>query len=202
MQWSFEMGPRPKASLPASTLKLTVTLTLVMNRLLVSFAADPGFFVGFLLTLIWLFLRFADTPFWNRLRLVCLILFWLAWLGLIAAIVTLTIVLPRCTVRICGSSIFWVWSDANPDRHANGRFLKKTTNFGRHESFLWGQWYPCFGLLVMSSLGFKARVNSLYAIDSSDSPPVWHLLRSVCLDSGTWIYWPVALHGFDQIEQF
>ena len=79
----------------------------------VCFVADPGF-VGFLLTLIWLFLRFADTPFWNRLRLVCLILFWLAWLGLIAAIVTLTIVLPRCTVRISGSNIFWIEVDANP----------------------------------------------------------------------------------------
>ena len=42
----------PKASLLAPTLKLTVTLTLVVNRLLVSFVADPGFFVGFLLTLI------------------------------------------------------------------------------------------------------------------------------------------------------
>ena len=33
--------------------------------------------------------------------------------------------------------------------------------FGGHESFLWGHWYPCFGLLVMSPLGFKARVGSL-----------------------------------------
>ena len=29
-----------------------------------------------------------------------------------------------------------------------------------HESFLWGYWYPSFGLLVMSPLGFKARVGS------------------------------------------
>ena len=28
------------------------------------------------------------------------------------------------------------------------------------EDFLWGHWYPYFGLLVMSSLGFKARVGS------------------------------------------
>ena len=28
-------------------------------------------------------------------------------------------------------------------------------------SFLWGHWYPCFGLLVTSALGFKARVDSL-----------------------------------------
>ena len=33
--------------------------------------------------------------------------------------------------------------------------------FGGHMSFLWGHWYPCFGLLVMSALGFKARVESL-----------------------------------------
>ena len=33
--------------------------------------------------------------------------------------------------------------------------------FGGHMSFLWGHWYPCFGLLVMSALGFKARVDSL-----------------------------------------
>ena len=28
-------------------------------------------------------------------------------------------------------------------------------------SFLWGHWYPCFGLLMMSALGFKARVDFL-----------------------------------------
>ena len=33
--------------------------------------------------------------------------------------------------------------------------------FGGHMSFLWGHWYPCFGLLVTSALGFKARVDSL-----------------------------------------
>ena len=32
--------------------------------------------------------------------------------------------------------------------------------FGGHMSFLGGHWYPCFGFLVMSSLGFKARVGS------------------------------------------
>ena len=58
------------------------------------------------------------------------------------------------------------------------------------EFFFWrtsvlfrGHWYPCFGLLVTSTLGFKAREDSLtymllwlHAMDSSDSPPVWHLL--------------------------
>ena len=33
--------------------------------------------------------------------------------------------------------------------------------FGGHKSFLWGHWYPCFGLLVISALGFKARVDPL-----------------------------------------
>ena len=32
--------------------------------------------------------------------------------------------------------------------------------FEGHESFLWGHWYPYFGLLVTSPLGFKARVGS------------------------------------------
>ena len=27
------------------------------------------------------------------------------------------------------------------------------------DHFLWGHLYPCFGLLVMSALGFKARVD-------------------------------------------
>ena len=37
-------------------------------------------------------------------------------------------------------------------------FLK---SFGGHESFLWGHWYPCFGLLVTSTLGFKAKCTDL-----------------------------------------
>ena len=32
--------------------------------------------------------------------------------------------------------------------------------FGGHMSFFWGHWYPCFGFLVTSPLGFKARVGS------------------------------------------
>ena len=37
--------------------------------------------------------------------------------------------------------------------------------YGGHESFLWDHWYPCFRLLVMSPLGFKARVGSaLFAL--------------------------------------
>ena len=33
--------------------------------------------------------------------------------------------------------------------------------FGGHKFFVWGHWYPCFGFLVMSALGFKARVDPL-----------------------------------------
>ena len=33
--------------------------------------------------------------------------------------------------------------------------------FGGHKSFLWGHWYPVFGLLVTYGLCFKARVDPL-----------------------------------------
>ena len=36
--------------------------------------------------------------------------------------------------------------------------------FGGHKSFLWGHCYPCFGLLVTSPLGLKARVGSLICL--------------------------------------
>ena len=52
-------------------------------------------------------------------------------------------------------------------------------------SILRDHWYLCFGLLVTYDLAFKARVDSLtcvfhqlHAMDSSDSPLVWHLLAS------------------------
>ena len=61
----------------------------------------------------------------------------------------------------------------------------KYSFFGVHKSFLRGHWYPCFGLLVMFALVFKAKVDSLtcvlcylHIMDSSDSPQVWHLLTS------------------------
>ena len=50
-----------------------------------------------------------------------------------------------------------------------------------------GHWYPCFGLLVTPSLGFKARVGSaLFALGGGvyvlhlpwELPLVWHLLTS------------------------
>ena len=66
-------------------------------------------------------------------------------------------------------------------------FFKKIF-FRGHESFLWGHWYPYFGLLVTSPLGFKARVGSaLFELSRGicvtlcipwDSPLVWHLRTS------------------------
>ena len=52
--------------------------------------------------------------------------------------------------------------------------------FGGHQSFLWGRWCPCFGLLVMSVLGAKVRVPLLWCffayVHWINSPLVWHLL--------------------------
>ena len=59
--------------------------------------------------------------------------------------------------------------------------------FGGQMSFFGGHWYPCFGFLVTSPLGFKARVGSaLFAIFAEanvtyipqDSPLVLHLPTS------------------------
>ena len=64
-------------------------------------------------------------------------------------------------------------------------FLKKV--FGGHMSFFRDHWDPCFGFLVMSPLGFKARVGSaLFTIFAEvnetyipqDSPLVLHLPTS------------------------
>lgn len=42
-------------------------------------------------------LRFSQTPFWNRMRMGCVVLFWIIWICLLTAVVVLTIVVPRCT---------------------------------------------------------------------------------------------------------
>ena len=67
-------------------------------------------------------------------------------------------------------------------------FIYLFLNFGGHESFLWGHWYPYFGLLMTSPLGFKARVGSaIFELSGGvcvtlhvpwDSPLVWHLPTS------------------------
>ena len=61
-------------------------------------------------------------------------------------------------------------------------FSKK--NFGGYESFLWGPWYPCFGLLVTSALvsepGWIPHLSAycLCTMNSSGSSLVRHLLTS------------------------
>ena len=56
----------------------------------------------------------------------------------------------RCSTNTLGENFFFFF------------FFKV---FGGHMSFFWGHWYPCFGFLVTSPLGFKARVGSaLFAI--------------------------------------
>ena len=62
--------------------------------------------------------------------------------------------------------------------HSKNIFFFKLIFFcGGHQSFLWGHWYSCFGLLVTSALGLKARVDSSLCfialrttIKSSESP--------------------------------
>ena len=87
-------------------------------------------------------------------------------------------------VKVCrNNSVVWIFF-----------FFFFLKIFGGHESFLWGHWYPSFGLLVTSPLGFKARVGSaLFALGGGvrvtlhvpwDSPLVLHLLTS---------WWPAWL---------
>ena len=48
----------------------------------------------------------------------------------------------------------------------------------------WGHWYPCFGFLVTSPLGFKAKVGTIYIVEVNvmyvpqDPPLVLHLPTS------------------------
>ena len=60
-------------------------------------------------------------------------------------------------------------------------------NFGGHESFFWGDWYPCFGLLVKSPLDFKVRVGSVVCTwqrHTSYSFPEIHLWCDTCWPLG------------------
>ena len=74
----------------------------------------------------------------------------------------------------------WVYLDASNTFFFFIKFLADTCPF-------WGHWYPCFGFLVTSPLGFKARVGSaLFAMFAEanvmyipqDSPLVLHLPTS------------------------
>ena len=60
---------------------------------------------------------------------------------------------------------------------------KRRTFFGGHQSFLCGHWYPCFGLLVTSALGFKAKVDPwlTYFLTYIQWIPQIHLWCDTCL---------------------
>ena len=71
-------------------------------------------------------------------------------------------------------------------------FFKKI--FEGHQSFLWGQWYRCFRARMDR---FTYVLYLMYAMDSSDSPLVWHLLTPgrpawqlsfFDPDTCTWVY--------------
>ena len=68
--------------------------------------------------------------------------------------------------------------------------------FGGHKSLLWGHWYPCFGILVTSALGFKARaVHSLvFFLTCTQQIPQIHLWLDTC--------WPFdGQHGSHSLSQ-
>ena len=73
------------------------------------------------------------------------------------------------------------------------RSLRFFVIFEGYKSFLWGYWYPWFGLLVISPLVFKPQwilqsipYRQWYA-QPQDSPLVWHLLTS------WWSIWQPSL---------
>ena len=64
-------------------------------------------------------------------------------------------------------------------------------SFWGFKSFRWGHWYTCFGLLVMSALGFKTRVDPLHAfllVWSSDLLLVWHLVTARGQHGSCWAF--------------
>ena len=84
-------------------------------------------------------------------------------------------------------------------------FLNKF--FGGHDSFLWGHWYPCSGLLVTSHLGFKARVGSLICTwwrGTFYTFPEIHLWCNTCWPLGSWanlFHIPATRHWREGLEQ-
>ena len=78
-----------------------------------------------------------------------------------------------------------------PKFNAELFFLEKT--FGGQESFLWGHWYPYFGLLVTSSLGFKARVGSALFELSGGVPVMLHVQCRTYSSRGVSEIWKIGL---------
>ena len=64
----------------------------------------------------------------------------------------------------------WVWHLLRPDSdvhkyHWSRSALSPLASCYFSRVLFWGHWYPCFGFLVTSPLGFKARVGSaLFAL--------------------------------------
>ncbi len=43
--------------------------------------------------------KYANDPYWKRVRLVLLVLFWVAWVGMLVAAIVIIIVAPKCPPR-------------------------------------------------------------------------------------------------------
>ena len=78
-----------------------------------------------------------------------------------------------------------LWWPSTSKVSMKGRHVHFLFVFKIFEDLSWDHWITCFGLLVMSALGFKARMDPitcvlrhLHAMESSDSPLVRHHLTS------------------------
>ena len=87
-------------------------------------------------------------------------------------------------VDTCPFLVVWTLQSKLPNCRSDMVFFFFKKSFWWTHVLFWGHWYPCFGFLVMSPLGFKARVGSaLFAIFAEadvmyipqDSPLVLHL---------------------------
>lgn len=57
---------------------------------------DPGAFVGLTKDEL---MQYADDPFWVRTRKILFILFWILWVGMVAAAVIIIVLSPKCPAR-------------------------------------------------------------------------------------------------------
>ena len=92
-------------------------------------------------------------------------------------------VFPQCSLCATGTQLGF---KSNFRLHYHLYLFLFLLIFGVHESFLWGHWYPCFGLLVTSPLGFKARVDPLLAcfLTCAQRIPEIHLWCDTCWPLG------------------
>ena len=94
--------------------------------------------------------------------------------------------------------------------------MQKQTHWEQWESFLWGHWYPCFRLLMMSALGFKARMDPslscfptymqrISQVHSGTTPadllmanmvaePFWSIYLHMCRSRWEWNPWSSIPH--------